>query len=55
VGNNVRNIKVNDRVLFNPDDQLEVEIQGQAYLVMRERDVHAIATERTEHGTGLYL
>lgn len=55
VGNNVRNVKVNDRVLFNPDDQLEVEIQGKAYLVMRERDVHAIASERTEHGTGLYL
>lgn len=55
VGNNVRNVKVNDRVLFNPDDQLEVEIQGQSYLVMRERDVHAIASERTEHGTGLYL
>lgn len=55
VGNNVRNVKVDDRVLFNPDDQLEVEIQGQAYLVMRERDIHAIASERTEHGTGLYL
>lgn len=55
VGNNVRNVKVNDRVLFLPDDQLEVEIQGKAYLVMRERDIHAIASERTEHGTGLYL
>ncbi|MGH3434203.1 MAG: GroES family chaperonin [Thermocrispum sp.] len=55
VGHNVRNVKVGDRVLFNPDDQLEVEIQGRAYLVMRERDVHAIASERTEHGTGLYL
>lgn len=55
VGNNVRNVKVNDRVLFNPDDPLEVEIQGEAYLVLRERDIHAIASERTEHGTGLYL
>lgn len=55
VGNNVRNVKVNDRVLFNPEDQLEVEIQGKSYLVMRERDIHAIASERTEHGTGLYL
>jgi chaperonin GroES len=54
-GTNVRNVKVGDRVLFNPDDQLEVEVQGQTYLVMRERDIHAIATERTEHGTGLYL
>ena len=55
VGNNVRTIKVGDRVLFNPEDQQEVEIQGEAYLVMRERDIHALATERTEHGTGLYL
>jgi len=55
VGTNVRNVKVGDRVLFNPDDQYEVEIQGEMYLVMRERDVHALAAERTEHGTGLYL
>jgi chaperonin GroES len=55
VGNNVRMVKIGDRVLFNPDDQLEVEIQGDMYLVMRERDIHALATERTEHGTGLYL
>jgi chaperonin GroES len=55
VGNSVRQVKVGDRVLFNPEDQLEVEVQAQTYLVMRERDVHAIASERTEHGTGLYL
>ncbi|GLZ37507.1 10 kDa chaperonin [Actinokineospora sp. NBRC 105648] len=55
VGTNVRTVKVGDRVLFNPEDQFEVEVHGQAYLVMRERDVHAMATERTEHGTGLYL
>src|SRR5207302_5071940 len=45
VGNNVRNVKTGDRVLFNPDDQLEVEIQAEQYLVMRERDIHALATE----------
>lgn len=55
VGTSVRHVKVSDRVLFNPEDQMEVEIQGRAYLVIRERDVHAIASERTEHGTGLYL
>ncbi|HEV2783324.1 MAG TPA: co-chaperone GroES [Actinophytocola sp.] len=55
VGTNVRNVKVGDRVLFNPEDQLEVEVQGRPYLVMRERDIHAMASERTEHGTGLYL
>ena len=55
VGTNVRNVKVGDRVLFSPDDQFEVEVHGQTYLVMRERDLHAMASERTEHGTGLYL
>ena len=55
VGTSVRHVKVGDRVLFNPDDQFEVEVKGQNYVVMRERDLHAIASERTEHGTGLYL
>ena len=55
VGTSVRHVKVGDRVLFNPEDQLEVEVHGTTYLVMRERDLHAVATELTEHGTGLYL
>jgi chaperonin GroES len=55
VGSHVRTVKVGDQVLFNPDEQFEVEVQGQAYLVMRERDLHAVATEQTEQGTGLYL
>ncbi len=55
VGSHVRSVSVGDRVLFSADDQFEVEVQGQAYLVLRERDLHAVASERTEHGTGLYL
>ncbi|RJQ68141.1 co-chaperone GroES [Pseudonocardiaceae bacterium YIM PH 21723] len=55
IGNHVRMVKVGDRVLFNPEDQFEVEVQGQAYLVIRERDLHAMASERAESGTGLYL
>ena len=55
VGHHVRTVKVGDRVLFHPDDQFEVEIQGDSYLVMRERDLHAVASEGPEHGTGLYL
>jgi chaperonin GroES len=55
VGQHVRTVKVGDRVLFGRDDQYEVEVQGATYLVMRERELHAVATERTEHGTGLYL
>lgn len=55
VGHHVRAVQAGDRVLFSPDEQHEVEVQGERYLVMRERDLHAVAAERTEHGTGLYL
>ena len=55
VGNHVRTVKVGDRVLYARDDQFEVDVQGITYLVLREREVHAVAAERTEHGTGLYL
>jgi chaperonin GroES len=55
-GQHVRSVKVGDRVLFARDDQYEVEVQGTGYLVMRERDLHAVAHERTDSGgTGLYL
>jgi chaperonin GroES len=55
VGTHVRSVSIGNRVLFSADDQFEVEVQGQAYLVLRERDLHAVASEGTEHGTGLYL
>lgn len=56
IGHHVRTVQVGDRVLFARDDQYEVEVQGSTYLVMRERELHAVATEQTEHGgTGLYL
>ncbi len=55
VGNHVRSVKTGDRVLFHPEDQYEFELRGQRYLVVRERDLHAVASEQPEHGTGLYL
>lgn len=55
VGSHVRTVQAGDQVLFNPEEQFEVEIHGEAYLVLRERDLHAVASERAEHGTGLYL
>ena len=55
VGSHVRTVKVGDRVLFARDDQYEVDVQGTTYLVLRERELHAVASERAEHGTGLYL
>ncbi|GIJ28682.1 10 kDa chaperonin [Micromonospora qiuiae] len=56
VGPNVRSIVSGDRVLFDPDDRSEVELHGRGYVLLRERDVHAVAAERVEEdGTGLYL
>jgi len=55
-GPNVRNIEVGDQVLFNPEDLHEVEVSGEIYIILRERDVHAVAAERLDIGsTGLYL
>lgn len=56
VGAHVRSVEVDDRVLFDPEDKAEVEVQGEAYVVMRERDIHAVAAERLgDTQTGLYL
>ena len=56
VGPHVRSIVAGDRVLFDPDVRAEVDLQGQEYILLRERDVHAVAAPRVEtDGTGLYL
>lgn len=56
VGPNVRSMEVGDQVLFNPEDRYEVEVRGSDYLILRERDIHAVAAKRLEEGsTGLYL
>lgn len=55
IGPQVRNIEPGDRVLFNPEDRYEVEVRGEDYLILRERDIHAVASDRIEGGTGLYL
>ena len=56
VGPNVRNMEIGDQVLFNPEDRYEVEVRGHDYIILRERDIHAVAAERLEQGsTGLYL
>jgi chaperonin GroES len=55
-GPNVRAFEPGDKVLFNPEDRYEVEVRGEDYIILRERDVHAVAAERLEEGgTGLYL
>ena len=56
VGPQARSVEVGDRVLFDPEDKAEVEVNGEVYAVMRERDIHAVAAERLgDSSTGLYL
>lgn len=55
VGPTVRNVEESDSVLFAPDAGFEVEIRGDEYLILRERDVHAVASGRDTGQTGLYL
>lgn len=57
VGPHARSVQLGDRVLFDPEDKAEVEVHGETYVVMRERDVHAVAADRLDDGgpTGLYL
>lgn len=56
IGPNVRTIEVGDRVLFEPEDRGEIELQGIDYVLLRERDIHAVAANRNSTaGTGLYL
>lgn len=55
LGQNVRAAEVGDQVLFSPDDRYEVEVQGVDYIMLRERDLHAVAATRIDGHTGLYL
>lgn len=56
IGPNVRSVEIGDRVLFEPEERGLVELQGIDYILLRERDVHAVAASRHSNaGTGLYL
>jgi chaperonin GroES len=55
VGPNVRTVESGDRVLFEPEDRGEVELRGETLVLLRERDIHAVAAARVESSTGLYL
>ncbi len=55
IGPHVRSTETGDLVLFGPESAYELEIRGEEYIVLRERDIHAVASGRTEGTTGLYL
>jgi chaperonin GroES len=55
-GPHARSVQVDDRVLFDPEGKAEVEVHGETYVVMRERDIHAVAADRLgDENVGLYL
>jgi chaperonin GroES len=55
-GQHVRQVEIGDRVLYDPDEKAEVELQAVTYVLLRERDIHAVAAPRvSDGGTGLYL
>lgn len=51
----VRSAEAGDLVMFGFDRAYEVEIRDEEYVVLKERDIHAVASGRTEGQTGLYL
>ena len=55
VGPTVRQIQEGDEVLLLPEAGIEVEIRGEEFLLVREREVHAVASEHEDPGSGLYL
>lgn len=57
VGPDVRAVKPGDRVLFLPQAGLEVEMSGEDYLLLRERDVQAVLSppDGKERQPGQYL
>ena len=56
IGPLVRGVEVGDQVLFEPEERAQVELRGVPYVLLRERDVHAVASARVSNAeTGLYL
>ena len=56
IGQQVRHVELGDRVLYDPEDRSEVELKSRTYVLLRERDIHAVAAPRVKaERTGLYL
>src|SRR3954470_17669929 len=56
-GEECLSVQIADRVLFDPEERAEIELHGTMYVLLRERDIHAVASERLDSSdaTGLYL
>jgi chaperonin GroES len=51
----VRTVSAGSRVLFSAEDRYEVEVEGEELILLRERDLHAVAKVEEQPGSGLYL
>ncbi|MCI4011510.1 co-chaperone GroES [Brevibacterium sp. ZH18] len=54
-GPHVRQANLGDTVLYDPEELAEVELEGTAYVLLRERDVHAISEPAEQSSSGMYL
>lgn len=55
-GQHVRQVELGDRALYDPAEQADVELDGTTYVLLRERDLHAVGAPTGEvDQTGLYL
>lgn len=55
VGPHVRTVSAGNRVLFSAEDRYEVEVDGEELILLRERDLHAVARTGEAPGAGQYL
>jgi chaperonin GroES len=55
VGPETRGVRPADLVLFIPQSGLEVDVNGESFLLLRERDVQAVSSERIDPHAGQYL
>ncbi len=54
-GTHVRSVRLGDRALYDPSERAEVELDGKEYVLLRERDLHAVSTPERNADAGLYL
>src|SRR5690625_3673894 len=56
VGPSARQVKLEDTILYDPEDRHEVEIDAKTYVLVRERDLHAVADPHgPQQPQGMYL
>lgn len=56
VGQHVRQVGLDDLVMFDPSEQPDVELDGTRYILARERDLHAVRAGADDSASaGMYL